>query len=1335
MQNLTIKNSGLKTYSNRLSEVKPGSLVQADNVVLDREAVIEPRRGYNSLPGTLSTTLTDRANQIFKFEDNLISHYGVLNAPTKLAFYAPTVTITGSQVSASNVISNLNSIENLYVNQYVTVDTIEQSFTGSIVLGTNQITNVASVIGLYVGQFIGGTGIPANTTITAISGAGPFTLTISDTITYTNANAGLSASNANLLGIPVNTTITAVGPSTITLSTPVTISSRTFTFSPSDVDIVEDQINVLYHGLVEGQTVEFTSSGTLPAGLTAGVIYYVINVADDYFQVSLTEGGNAVDITTQGTGTHTATSRNSIRAYGWIDYAGTYNQPDTATKLRSVEANNNVYFTTSTGIQKLDSLTSVIVPAGAPKGLDGFAILSDSSSGFMPNDTQVAYRVVWGYKDLNQNLVLGAPSQRILVSNSTGETKDVNLNITIPQEVTTSYFYQIYRSGFSASAQDEPNDEMSLVYEANPTSLDLTNEYLIVTDETPESLRNGATLYTSPSQEGILQANEPPPFAKDVTLFKGSTFYANTKTKQNLTLSILSVSSQFNIFGNTTNVVGDTPTTIRNLSYSIVGTLTAGSNQITGIADTGSLYEGQTISDTTNPSYIPTGTVITEIVSSSVITISNPATTSSIGDTLSIGVAGLLIGQLISGTGIPSSTTVTEIYSAFTSIGDTTIGSPTVINIASTTGFKVGQIITGAGIPVNTTVLNIPTNTSITLSKNATATAAAVTLTLEEGFQISNAATAVGSNVTLTLKNGLLGIQFNDTLTIAGITYTAKLVENVANKEFKIYAQGSPAQNIGDTAQSLIRVVNRTTSPAPTIYAYYLSGFNALPGKILFQERSFGGGIFYATANSTSAGAAYSPNLPASGTTVGSQNDQFQNGLYFSKTQQPDAVPLLNFTKVGSAHAAILRIIPLRDSLFILKEDGIFRLTGESPTSFRVDLFDSTTQILAAESAVSLNNLIFMFSRYGIVTVSDTGVTVISRPIEDKMLDLLEIDQAKVRDLSFGISYESDRKYIFYSITTSTDTSCTQAYVYNTFTETWTRYVRNQTCGIVQPVDDLLYMGDATENIFDIERKSRSFTDYTDTSFEVTLSQLTGTTTLGSSIITSIANTSYFERGDLISGIGIPPDAQIIDTGGSTITLNKVATSSGVTTLLLNEGKSLIINSLADVEVGDALWQSDGRYSIISAINDITQVITVNDYINDWVSGPASILKAFSSIIKYVPQTSQNPGNIKQFRETTLLFQVPYFNNITLSFDTDLSSGPESVLLQGLYGDQWGRFPWGNIPWGGITKPIPLRTYVPQQKQRCSLLNIAITHREAYSYYRLNGLSFIHGDLNERVAK
>jgi hypothetical protein len=50
--------------------------------------------------------------------------------------------------------------------------------------------------------------------------------------------------------------------------------------------------------------------------------------------------------------------------------------------------------------------------------LDVTGSLNSSLEGFLPPNSEVAYRIIWSYKDNNENLVAGAPSSRLVISNS-----------------------------------------------------------------------------------------------------------------------------------------------------------------------------------------------------------------------------------------------------------------------------------------------------------------------------------------------------------------------------------------------------------------------------------------------------------------------------------------------------------------------------------------------------------------------------------------------------------------------------------------------------------------------------------------------------------------------------------------------------------------------------------------------------------------------------------------------------------------------------------------------------------------------------------------------------
>ncbi len=750
-----------------------------------------------------------------------------------------------------------------------------------------------------------------------------------------------------------------------------------------------------------------------------------------------------------------STSADFAGSGSWTAVSGTY-APPTGEKTRAAEANRNFYFTTSAGVKKLDAYNSAPKSAGAYKGLDIQVTGVSASSTWLANNYRTAYRVVWGYKDANNNLILGAPSQRESYKNTAGATRSLTLRITIPSGVTTTWFCQIYRAAAvdNSAADVEPSDEMGLVYETNPGSSDITNGYIDISDITPDELR-GATLYTSATQQGLANGNEQPPLAHDIAVYKNVLFYANTTSKHRYYVTLLAVG--------------------------------------------------------------------------------------------------------------------------------------------------------GSG-----------------------------------------------------------GLAADDTITIGGVAYTGKATETIASAQFAVVTGGSASQNIRDSALSLVRVINRHTSS--TVYAYYLSGTDDLPGKILLEERSLGGAAFPVIS---SRATCWSPDLPSSGTTESSTNDRYRHAIFYSKVSEPEAVPLANFFFCGSADEEIKRIVPLRDSLFIFKSDGIYRLSGEDAGSFRVDLFDSTTRLLAPESAVVLNNQIFCLSDQGVVSVTESGVQVKSRPIESTITALLGINASVLKSESFGVGYETERKYILFVPRIAGDTAPSQAFVYNTFTNTWTRWVLAKKCGVVNPADDKLYLGDSSTSYVNQERKAYDYTDYVDFGFTATISAVSGTT--------------------------------------------------------------ITINNSDEIDAGDVIYQSATVWSMVDSVDSVAGTVTAV-LTSSLVAGSATILKAIPTKIAWVPFTGANPGMLKHYREVLLLFKRDFVGTGTLVFSSDISPSQESEEVEGTSLGQWGLFTWGGVTWGGSENRHPFRVYVPRNKQRCSQLTIEFRHSVGYTQYQFNGISLIANSGSERVV-
>ena len=99
-------------------------------------------------------------------------------------------------------------------------------------------------------------------------------------------------------------------------------------------------------------------------------------------------------------------------------------------------------------------------------------------------------------------------------------------------------------------------------------------------------------------------------------------------------------------------------------------------------------------------------------------------------------------------------TTMSKVGS-FTAVGATTNGSPTFTLASTNLLIGAGQTVTGTGIPANTTVVSI-VGTAVTLSHNATATNASVTLTFDNNVDVSGGVVVLHPYVFVYGNNGLI---------------------------------------------------------------------------------------------------------------------------------------------------------------------------------------------------------------------------------------------------------------------------------------------------------------------------------------------------------------------------------------------------------------------------------------------------------------------------------------------------------------------------------------------------------------------------------------------------
>lgn len=848
------------------------------------------------------------------------------------------------------------------------------------------------------------------------------------------------------------------------------------------------------------------------------------------------------------------------------EFDGSFTETEPGLRIRGAESNRNFYFTTNDGIKKISARTAddfttaadYIVDAGAVKALDLTGNLNTQGAGFLPPNSKVAYRIVWIYRDANDVLHLGSPSSRLVVTNFSDQSSNVDLEFVIPNTITSNYLYQVYRSAvFTATGSltvDDinPGDDMQLIIEDSPTAIQTTAKLVTVTDITPEDFRQGGLLlYTNPnSGDGIDQANEPPPKAKDLTLYQNTMFYANTETRARTTVSLLGVSAMVSGVSSITvddginpsqtyTFVGEKEST--NIEFgSYTGTIPADLNGKYWLLNAASnirkyyvWYDSTKTTQTLDfANYV--GSIPADLDGDYIVFYSSGTrsyyvwfdATGTTNDPGNNPANADIIGKIGIKVDISAGvTTKAHVANAVSTslIANNVFNDYDVVYVATTDTLDIEtesfdisdlevleSVEQGFEYTITTPANEDPSNTPgintdvdgkiglrVSVARNVTtaaeladATAAAITsLDAADDFDIAY----VGTNTDLDITNTNNG-NTDDAVdsVIEGlangfsITVTAQGDgEDSALNNVLLSDAATPAQQIDETARSLVNIINKNSDEI--VNAIYISGPNDLPGQFLLEVRDIGTSSFSITASDATTGALFNPPLPPAvgAAVVLAESESKPNRVFFSKIQQPEAVPIVNFIDIGPEDKAISRILALRESLFILKEDGVYRLTGLNG-AFAVDLFDESTKIISPDTAVVLNNQIYCLTNQGVAVISDTGVDIISKRL-DNIFQVLTSSSYDFRLTSFGVSYETDRCYWLWLPSTTTDTVATQAYRYNTSEDSWTRQPISKTCGIVNVGDDKLYLGPADENFIERERKNFNRTDYADRDFNITI--------------------------------------------------------------------------------------------------------------------------------------------------------------------------------------------------------------------------------------------------------
>jgi hypothetical protein len=433
-------------------------------------------------------------------------------------------------------------------------------------------------------------------------------------------------------------------------------------------------------------------------------------------------------------------------------------------------------------------------------------------------------------------------------------------------------------------------------------------------------------------------------------------------------------------------------------------------------------------------------------------------------------------------------------------------------------------------------------------------------------------------------------------------------------------------------------------------------------------------------ANAVMGGAYY-----VYAATYASDNNRLP--LRYSKQLDAESVPLLNYPLGLPDNATVLRIAPLQDKLYVFLQYGdIYRVSGTWP--YQVKKFDGTAQLLAADTLVEHAGRLHALTTQGVVAISDGGVEVLSFDIEPGLDPLEGTALSTIATQAFAVSYESERQYQLWLPSAAGQSDCAQAYVYNSLTRDWTRWVQEVGGGIVNPVTGKLVLGAGDENTLRVENKAYARADYADD-----VLTLSATAVVSNSIAVSSVSPNAFARIVLpayIDGspLGFGP-ILINSTGGGQIASSSDAYAAALAALIAGSGP---------------------------------QTITVR--------------VAMSTAVTPVPDFASAPDAEKQWRESKLHFaffdvQTPAVECGTEKMPFANAGDPTAQTATPSAGN-WPQYS-GTLEADALP-PVVIRMDVPEDCERAVLLieNFVVT--EAVPLWRLCGVTTTGEPVSERTG-
>jgi hypothetical protein len=364
---------------------------------------------------------------------------------------------------------------------------------------------------------------------------------------------------------------------------------------------------------------------------------------------------------------------------------------------------------------------------------------------------------------------------------------------------------------------------------------------------------------------------------------------------------------------------------------------------------------------------------------------------------------------------------------------------------------------------------------------------------------------------------------------------------------------------------------------------------------------------------------------------------------------------------------------------------------------------------------------------------------------------------------------ESDRCYLLWLPEKTGNLFSTQAFRYNAFTRAWTRWTKPANCGVINPLDDKIYLGDASGRPYVLkERKNFERQDYSDREIVRSLgpSAISGLTYTLSSVAELAAGdvltqvqyldinkfnrflkkldrdnfststekyiTLFATTGDSLS-VKLDQVSSKLQSDGVMVpsyTPSNVATD-------IRDSYNAIVDYINSASSGTNLKNYKRAIDelvyevLITSVDNRNNTITVK-FTNKFVEGNVSIFKGIKCLIEYAPQHFGKPESTKQVAEGTFIFDQNNFWGGSVAYSSDRSYDYSSIEFSGKGPGYWDGYSWANVTFGGLGNEVPVRTLIPRDKSRCRYLHVQFTHINARESWKLIGVSLEPREISTR---